>query len=426
MANKTQSTLPKHFETTLSNGLKIVAIPLENSSGVISTDIFYNVGSKDETMGKSGMAHMLEHLNFKSTKNLKAGEFDKIVKGFGGVNNASTGFDYTHYYIKSSSANIHKSLSLYADLMQNLTLKDKEFQPERDVVIEERLWRTDNNPTGYLYFKLFNNTFTYHPYHWTPIGFMQDIKNWSIKDIKTFHKTYYTPSNAVVVVAGDIHKDTVFDTAKKYFQNIQNTKESKNINQYSYMQEPKQEGAKSLIIKKDTQVEVLAMNFHIPNYQHEDQVALSALSDLLSSGKSSRLNKLLVDEKQIASNVHAYNMELKDPGVYMFLAMCNLGVDAKEVEKLIWQEIKKIQDGQVSKKDLDKIKINTKADFIFSLESSSSVASLYGSYLSRGDISPLFEYENAISNLKVEDIIKVANKYLQKDNSTTVILKNNN
>ena len=424
MANKTQSTLPKHFETTLSNGLKIVAIPLENSSGVISTDIFYNVGSKDETMGKSGMAHMLEHLNFKSTKNLKAGEFDKIVKGFGGVNNASTGFDYTHYYIKSSSANIHKSLSLYADLMQNLTLKDKEFQPERDVVIEERLWRTDNNPTGYLYFKLFNNTFTYHPYHWTPIGFMQDIKNWSIKDIKTFHKTYYTPSNAVVVVAGDIHKDTVFDTAKKYFQNIQNTKESKNINQYSYMQEPKQEGAKSLIIKKDTQVEVLAMNFHIPNYQHEDQVALSALSDLLSSGKSSRLNKLLVDEKQIASNVHAYNMELKDPGVYMFLAMCNLGVDAKEVEKLIWQEIKKIQDGQVSKKDLDKIKINTKADFIFSLESSSSVASLYGSYLSRGDISPLFEYENAISNLKVEDIIKVANKYLQKDNSTTVILKN--
>jgi len=423
MADKIKSALPKYYEKTLKNGLKIVAIPLNNSSNVISTDIFYNVGSKDETMGKSGIAHMLEHLNFKSTKNLDAGEFDKIVKGFGGVNNASTGFDYTHYYIKSSSKNISKSLELYSDLMQNLTLKDEEFQPERDVVIEERLWRTDNSPTGYLYFKLFNNTFTYHPYHWTPIGFMNDIKNWSIEDIKSFHKTYYTPSNAIVIVAGDINKDTVFSEAKKYFKNIKNTKESKNINHNSYIQEPEQKGAKSIIVKKETQVEVLAINFHIPNFKHKDQVALSALSELLSNGKSSRLNELLVDKKQLVSNAHAYNMELKDPGVYMFLAMCNVGVDAKEVELLIWEEIEKIKAGNIDKKELRKVKINTKADFVFSLESSSSVASLYGSYLSRGDISPLLSYEDEISNLKVKDIIRVANKYLIKDNSTTVILK---
>ena len=149
------NSLPKYFTKTLDNGLQIVVIPMKNGSNVVSTDIFYKVGSRNEVMGKSGIAHMLEHLNFKSTKNLKAGEFDEIVKGFGGVNNASTSFDFTHYYIKSSSKNMGKSLKLFADLMENLTLKDKEFQPERNVVAEERRWRTDNNPMGYLQIQTF-------------------------------------------------------------------------------------------------------------------------------------------------------------------------------------------------------------------------------------------------------------------------------
>ena len=417
------SSLPKYYEQTLDNGLKIVAIPLDNGSDVISTDIFYNVGSRNEVMGKSGIAHMLEHLNFKSTKNLKEGEFDKIVKSFGGVNNASTSFDYTHYYVKSSSKNLSKSLELYADMMENLSLKDEEFQPERDVVTEERLWRTDNNPMGYLYFKLFNATYTYHPYHWMPIGFMEDIKNWKIEDIRDFHQRFYTPSNAVVVIAGDIKKETVFKKVKKYFSNIKNTKKSLSKEDKSYMIEPIQDGSRRVVIKKDSQVEMLAITFHIPNYEHKDQVSLSALSELLSSGKSSRLNKLLVNDKQLVSAVHAYNMELSDPGVYMFLAICNPGVDAKKVEKLIWSEIAKIQAGDVSKKEIKKVILNTKADFVFSLESSSSVSSLYGSYLVRGNINPLLDYEENINKLKVKDIVEVANKYFTKDNSTTVILK---
>jgi len=182
------SSLPKYYTKTLKNGLEVVVIPLKNESGVITTDIFYKVGSRNEVMGKSGIAHMLEHMNFKSTKNMEAGEFDKIVKRFGGIDNASTGFDYTHYFIKSSNKNLDKSLSLFADMMANLSLKDEEFQPERKVVAEERRWRTDNNPVGYLYFRLFNNAYIYHPYHWTPIGFMNDILNWSIEDIRNFIK----------------------------------------------------------------------------------------------------------------------------------------------------------------------------------------------------------------------------------------------
>ena len=416
------NSLPNYYTKNLDNGLQIVAIPMDNNTNVVSVDVFYKVGSRNEVMGKSGIAHMLEHLNFKSTKNLKAGEFDEIVKGFGGVNNAGTSFDYTHYYIKTSSKNTDKSLELFSELMQNLTLNDEEFQPERDVVAEERRWRTDNNPMGYLQFRVFNNTFVYHPYHWTPIGFMDDIKNWTIEDIKDFHSTYYQPQNAIVVVAGDIKKDDVFSYVEKHFKDIKNTKE---IPSSVHTVEPKQDGERRAIINKESNVQMLAMTYHIPNFEHEDQIALSALSQLLSSGKSSILQKVLVDEKRLANSVYAYNMELKDPGVFMFMAVANENVDALKIEKEILDIISKIQKGEIKEKELDKLKINTKADFIYSLESSSDVASLFGTYLVRDNIKPLLEYEANLEKLKVEDIVNVAKKYLVKENSTTLILKEN-
>lgn len=416
------NSLPNYYTKNLDNGLQIVAIPMDNNTNVVSVDIFYKVGSRNEVMGKSGIAHMLEHLNFKSTKNLKAGEFDEIVKGFGGVNNAGTSFDYTHYYIKTSSKNTDKSLELFSELMQNLTLNDEEFQPERDVVAEERRWRTDNNPMGYLQFRVFNNTFIYHPYHWTPIGFMDDIKNWTIEDIKDFHSTYYQPQNAIVVVAGDIKKDDVFSYVEKHFKDIKNKKE---IPSSIHTVEPKQDGERRAIINKESNVQMLAMTYHIPNFEHEDQIALSALSQLLSSGKSSILQKVLVDEKRLANSVYAYNMELKDPGVFMFMAVANENVDALKIEKEILDIISKIQKGEIKEKELDKLKINTKADFIYSLESSSDVASLFGTYLVRDNIKPLLEYEANLEKLKVEDIVNVAKKYLVKENSTTLILKEN-
>ena len=416
------NSLPNYYTKNLDNGLQIVAIPMDNNTNVVSVDIFYKVGSRNEVMGKSGIAHMLEHLNFKSTKNLKAGEFDEIVKGFGGVNNAGTSFDYTHYYIKTSSKNTDKSLELFSELMQNLTLNDEEFQPERDVVAEERRWRTDNNPMGYLQFRVFNNTFIYHPYHWTPIGFMDDIKNWTIEDIKDFHSTYYQPQNAIVVVAGDIKKDDVFSYVEKHFKDIKNTKD---IPSSIHTVEPKQDGERRAIINKESNVQMLAMTYHIPNFEHEDQIALSALSQLLSSGKSSILQKVLVDEKRLANSVYAYNMELKDPGVFMFMAVANENVDALKIEKEILDIISKIQKGEIKEKELDKLKINTKADFIYSLESSSDVASLFGTYLVRDNIKPLLEYEANLEKLKVEDIVNVAKKYLVKENSTTLILKEN-
>lgn len=413
------NTLPTHHTQTLKNGLQIVVIPMDNDSGVITTDIFYRVGSRNEMMGKSGIAHMLEHMNFKSSENLKAGQFDEIVKSYGGITNASTGFDYTHYFVKSSSGNLEKSLELFSELIQNLSLKDEEFQPERDVVAEERRWRTDNNPIGFLYFRLFNNAYIYHPYHWTPIGFMKDIQTWTIKDIRDFHKTYYQPKNAIIVVAGDIQPETVFDAAKKHFEPIKNRAPIPEVHQV----EPEQNGAKKLYIRKDSEVEKVAIAYHIPNFEHDDQVALSAISELLSSGKSSRLQRNLVDKKRLANQIYAYNMELKDPGLFLVLAICNHGIKAEDVEKEIRSQLDSIKKGKIKESELDKVKINIKADFIFSLENSSNVADLFGSFLARDNLEPLLTYETNLEKLTVQNLIDVANKYFVKDNSTTVILK---
>lgn len=419
-AFSTQSVLPKHYTKTLENGLEIVVVPLHNQSGVIETNVFYKVGSRNESMGKSGIAHMLEHLSFKSTKNLRAGEFDEIVKGFGGVNNASTSFDYTRYFIKSSAGNLDKSLELFAELMSNLALEDSEFQPERNVVAEERLWRTDNSPMGYLYFRFFNTAYVYHPYHWTPIGFMEDIETWKIEDIRAFYETYYQPQNAIVLVSGDIEPNVVFESATKHFGALKNRTDS--IPQVE-AKEPKQDGERRVIVKKDSQVEYLTMGYKIPNYLSKDQVALSAIGEILSSGKSSIFQTELIDKQQIATSAYAYNMDLKDEGVFLIVAAARQGVSAESVEKEIYIILDRLKKGEISQEELEKVKINTRASFIYSLESAGDVAGLFGSYLVRGDISPLLQYEKEINTLSIEKIKEVANTYFTQDSLSVVILK---
>ena len=423
------NTLPNHHSKTLDNGLQITVIPMENGSGVISTDIFYKVGSRDEILGKTGIAHMLEHMNFKSTKNLCEGEFDRIVKSHGGINNASTGFDYTHYFIKSSTSNLSMSLDLYAELMQNLNLTDEEFQKERDVVAEERRWRTDNNPIGYLYFRLFNTHYVSHSYHWTPIGFMEDILSWNIEDIREFHTRFYRPDNAVLIVSGDIDPNVVFTEAERQFGSIENpqTKNSCSLIETNIPREPAVDGSKRIELhRENNEAETIAIVYSIPDFSHEDQVALSAISELLSAGKSGWLPQELVSKQRIANQVYGYNMELTDPGVFLLLAVANPGIEAEQLETALLEQIERIKNSTVSQAELDKVKINTKLDFIHTLESSSSLSDLYGGYLIRGDLKPLLEYEENLDRITPDVIRTVANRYFDNSKATTVILRKNN
>ncbi|MGW8169780.1 MAG: M16 family metallopeptidase [Sulfurovaceae bacterium] len=416
------NSLPQHFTKTLNNGMQIIVIPMHNDSGVITTSIYYKVGSRNEILGHTGMAHMLEHLSFKSTKNLAAGDFDVIVKKGGGVNNAATGFDKTFYYIKTANKNLTKSLELFAELMHNLSLKDDEFQKERDVVAEERRLRTDNNPMGYLYFRIFNTHFTYHPYHWLPIGFMEDILSWKIEDIREFYENHYQPNNAILVVAGDIKPQDVFDDAQKVFGNLKNKRDIPIVKAI----EPPNDGAKRAILKKESnQVDTIAIAYSIPNFAHDDQITLSVISQILSGGKSSRFDSQLVDKKKLFNQISAYNMELKDPGVFLIMGLCSDNIKPEKAEKEILSEIEKIKKDGITEAELDRAKINIKAEFIYSLESSSSVAGLFGDYYAMGDIEPLLHYEEKLDKITTKDIQNIANKYLNNEHSTTLILRKN-
>ncbi len=414
------NSLPQHFHKTLDNGMQIVAIPLANESGVITSDIYYKAGSQNEMLGKTGIAHMLEHLSFKSTKNLAEGEFDTIVKKGGGVNNASTGFDKTHYYIKTSTKNLPKTLELFSELMHNLLLKDDEFQKERDVVAEERRLRTDNSPMGYLYFRLFNTHFVYHPYHWLPIGFMEDILSWKIEDIRKFYESYYQPKNAILVVSGDIEPDSVFREAQNYFGKLENKNEIPDLK----IVEPKVDGAKRVELKKESnKVDTIAIAYSIPDFAHEDQPTLSLISQILSGGKSSRFDSELIDKKRLFHAISAYNMELKDPGIFLIMGMLNDKTKPEIGEKNILTILDDIKKHGVTKEELDRAKINMKAEFIYSLEGSSSVANLFGNYYAMGDIKPLLEYEDKLDKITLDNIKNVANRYFDNDKSTTVILR---
>jgi predicted Zn-dependent peptidase len=312
------------------------------------------------------------------------------------------------------------SLELFAELMENLNLKDEEFQIERDVVAEERRVRTDNPPIGYLYFRLFNAHFVSHPYHWTPIGFMNDIQTWTIEDIKAFHAKYYQPNNAILVVTGDIDEESVFKEAEAKFGKIKNRVTIPKCKPV----EPKRDGSiRQVIHKENNTVDTIAIAYPIPNFEHQDQVVLSAIAELMSSGKSSRLNRELVDKKQMVNTIYGYNMELTDDGIFLFMAIANPDVKIEDVEKEILQEIEKIKQGGVTKEELDKVKINSKADFIYSLESSSDVNSLFGSYLVRGNLKPLLEYEENLDKITPEMVTKIAKKYFDNDLATTLILR---
>lgn len=411
--------IPKYDKITLENGFEVYFAPVNEKSGVISIDLFYKVGSRNEILGKTGIAHMLEHMNFKSTKTRKAGEFDRIVKGFGGLDNASTGFDYTHYYIKCERSHLAQSLDLFADIMENLSLKDKEFQSERNVVAEERRWRTDNNPMGFLYFKIFESAFGYHPYHWLPIGFYDDIINWKIADIKEFWSTYYQPQNAFLMITGACDKKTAFSTARKYFEHIKNHKP---LPEFHFI-EPEQTGAKEITIIKPTQSQICALAFKIPAFNHADCVALDALSQYLSEGKSSLLYHELVQNKRLANDIDAFSMSLKDAGLFIIIAVANPKVRASTLKKEILALLKVAKNKAPNDDEMEKIRNSLKMDLEISLGSASGTANLVGDYIANGDTKPLYELEANTAKLSAKDLQSVAKKYLVENHMTSVILK---
>jgi predicted Zn-dependent peptidase len=258
---------------------------------------------------------------------------------------------------------------------------------------------------------------------------MEDILSWNIEDIREFHTRFYRPDNAVLIVSGDIDPQVVFAEAEKQFGSIENpqTKNSCSLIETNIPREPAVDGSKRIELhRENNEAETIAIVYSIPDFSHEDQVALSAISELLSAGKSGWLPQELVSKQRIANQVYGYNMELTDPGVFLLLAVANPGIEAEQLETALLEQIERIKNSTVSQAELDKVKINTKLDFIHTLESSSSLSDLYGGYLIRGDLTPLLEYEENLDKITPDVIRTVANRYFDNSKATTVILRKNN
>jgi predicted Zn-dependent peptidase len=257
---------------------------------------------------------------------------------------------------------------------------------------------------------------------------MEDILSWNIEDIREFHARFYRPDHAALIVSGDITPEEVFAQAEKYFGDIQNPIGDKTCSliETNIPREPAVDGSKRIELhRENNESETIAIAYTIPDFAHEDQVALSAISELLSAGKSGWLPQELVNKQRIANQVYGYNMELTDAGVFLLLAVANPDVTAEQLESSLLAQIERLKTTPVTQEEIDKIKINTKLDFIHTLESSSSLSDLYGGYLIRGDLKPQLEYEENLDKITPEVIRTVANRYFDNHKATTVILRKN-
>jgi zinc protease len=404
---------------TLKNGLDVLLLE-DHKAPVVTFQVWYAVGSRNEQAGKTGLSHMTEHMMFKGTKKVPKGEFSKIVARNGGTENAFTGKDYTAYFENFSSDRIDLSLRLESDRMVNLLMDPKEFLLERDVVAEERRMRTDDDPNAVVVEGLYAQAFMEHPYHSPVIGWMNDIQNYSRDDAYRHYKTYYIPNNARIVVVGDFDAAALRKKIRRAFGSIPRGPEPPKVTGA----EPPQRGERRFLIKKEAQLPFVFAGYRAPNFKSPDAYALDVLANILSSGKSSRIYKSIVYEKKIALDAGGfYDPGDADPDLFYIYGVVKPGHTADEVERALIGEIEKIQKDLVAKEELEKAKNQVEASYIYGQDSNFNRAMQIGLYETIGAGAEYYlQYADNIRKVTAEDVRRVARTYLVQDARTVGIL----
>jgi len=402
---------------TLPNGLKVLA--LENHKAPVATfHIFYKVGSRNEQVGKTGLAHLLEHLMFRGTKKYKPEEIDQIIQENGGDLNAMTSEDYTEYFENINKDHLDVPISVEADRMANLDPKG--FDQEKAVVEEERRMRTEDNPADALDELMRAQAYIEHPYHWPTVGWMHDIQGLTLEDALAFHSVYYSPQNALIVTVGDFDAEKVLKQISEQFGSIKNGPKPPPFNQV----EPPQEGERRVILRHAANLPSIEESFHVPNIKSPDAYPLEVLSEVLADGKSSRLYRDLVIEKRLVVGTSAgSNMLSFDAPLFTFSAQMRPNVKADEVLAEVDHQIKLLQDSAVSADELQKAKNLEQAEFVYGQDSIFNEAMQLGIYEMLGDYKMIDQYLPSIDKVTAADVQRVAQKYLVKDNRTVAILE---
>ena len=402
------------YEYKLENGLNILLLP-DNRAPMFVSKLWYGVGSRDESFGKTGMAHFLEHMMFKGTKKYGPKIFSNLIKKNGGSHNAFTSFDYTGYYEKLPSNKIDLAIKLEADRMKNLKLDPIEFELERKVVLEERRSRVDDNPVNYLFEKLRQKTFTSHTYTNPIIGWEEDLKIISLKDMKKFYRRFYVPENATLVIVGDIKISKTIDLIKKHFGQI----ESKGNFKRKIIIEPPQEKERFISVKRNAALPYFAMAYHTPNWKHEDSAALTLLEYILGGGESSRIYQRLVRKDGLALSAGAeYRYLSYDPDLFYFYAQPASGISVSKIKKVFYEELKNISSNKVTQQELRRVIKSIEANSIFSMDSHYYRAMMLGRSAVCGNWKIIKDYLKKIRKVTPEEILKVARKYFSTNNRT--------
>ena len=398
-------------EYDLDNGLHII-LHQDNSAPVVSTVLQYHVGSKDEYTGIKGFAHLFEHMLGKETKNMKSGEWYKIYRSRGGNGNASTSVDLTSYYVTLPSNSLELALWRYSEIMLHPVIDQETIDVQREAVKEEKRQR-DNQPYGRFYQYLKENFFEVHPYKFPIIGFIEDLDGSSLEDFKDFKEKFYSPSNAVFVIAGDIDIDQTKKLVSYYFDEVPD-KGKKPIKSY-----PKEKPFEQKRVKEfdpNIQIPALFYAFRTPSATERDSSVLNYISTYLSGGESSVLYKKLVDEKEMALAVQAINIDQEDYSMFAILILPQGETSFEDLINEVEVEISKIQKEMISENDYQKIQNNLENIYVSSLGSVSGISQSLARYHNiYEDASMINKISDIVRSVSIEEIQAVANKYLNKD-----------
>ena len=405
-------------EHVLPNGMRALLLQDRRAPSVVF-QIWYGVGSRDEPKGKTGIAHMLEHMMFRGTKKYGPKEFSNIVKKNGGTHNAFTSYDYTAYYERMPSDRLELAIQLEADRMVNLALRKEDLDPERQVVIEERRMRTEDRPTSALFEQIQATAYTKHTYGNPIIGWPKDLRAFTLEDLKDFYHRYYKPNNATAVIVGNFDVDEAIRLLEKNFGSIS----SSPFAGRPKMSEPSQTAERRIVVRKEAQLPYIALAYHTPNWKDDDASALVMLETILGGGETSRLHQRLVRKDSIALSAGAdYTYISLDPGLFYLFAQPAPGKTVEVVEKAIQEEIDRLIKNGISKEELDRALRSIEAQTVFSMDSHFFRAMLLGRAAIAGDWHLVNDYLPQLANVTPKDVIRVAKKYLKKSNRTTGVL----
>jgi len=403
---------------TLPNGLKVVSLA-DASSPTVSVQVYYQVGSVDDPDQRSGFAHLFEHLMFKATKNMKSEMMDRLTEDVGGFNNASTGDDVTRYYEVVPAHYLETLLWAEADRMATLQVDEAAFKSERDVVKEEFRSRVLAPPYGKLFYAMETRSFTVHPYRRPGIGSIEDLDAATLEDVRAFHRTFYRPDNATLIVVGDFDPAKLDEWVDRYFSKV--PKPDLPLPRVTAVEPPREGEKRFSETGANVPLPAVLVTYLVPPVTHPDAEPLRVLEALLASGDSSRLHRTLVYEKQLASRVAAGADLRLQPGLFYAFGIAASGHGADEVEKGLLAELERMKQTPVTAQELEKAKNQLLHDLLAQRETASGKArALAEAVVFYGDADRANTDLARLQAVSAADVARVARQYLTEKNRVVI------